>query len=325
MKKLIIVGIMFLVLPFYTFAQGATSTSVNVTGTVTLKDAGLLPGDFFYFFDKLGESINIAFTFNKENKARKHIEYAKERVAEINEVLKNEKAVVGDIADAKKDFEERIAEVAVILQDGGMEATEASKLALEIDDELDSSKEALREIFKHHKNRSSNAEEKLITLMASLPKGDPQLAGLSKALESITKEKDDSIKIEDDLDIDFVDEKDIFENIMGKQISSQKHTDEATELMTSLGGLIPGGAVISAKALLKKADDANTRGDFDLAKKLSKQAKDILEKASDVLEENEDENEIDDELDIDGSLDDSSIRNLEQEIEKGDRMLDGLR
>ena len=46
-------------------------------------------------------------------------------------------------------------------------------------------------------------------MIASLSPTDPQIHGLTQALESITKEKGDTMKEEDDLDGDLMDEKDI--------------------------------------------------------------------------------------------------------------------
>ena len=43
---------------------------------------GIKPGSIFYFFDTAAENIVLFFTFNPENKAKKALEYADERLAE---------------------------------------------------------------------------------------------------------------------------------------------------------------------------------------------------------------------------------------------------
>ncbi|MDP3015188.1 MAG: DUF5667 domain-containing protein [bacterium] len=53
-------------------------------------NAGVKPGSFFYFFDTAFEKVNLFFTFNPEKKARKALEYADERLAEVGAVAKEE-------------------------------------------------------------------------------------------------------------------------------------------------------------------------------------------------------------------------------------------
>lgn len=311
MNKSIFAGLLIVVVPFITYAQTGTVGTEKAVGVITVKNPGLLPGDFFYFLDKLGETINLAFTFNKEKKARKHIEYAEERIAEMKEVLKSENSRLEDIKDVKDDFDLRIKIATDIVKsekDGGKDV---SGLARELDEELESSKDDLREILKGHKDRSSNAEERLIMQIASLSQGDPQLPGLTRALEMVSKEKDDSVKEEDDIDDDFASIEDALEEIMGKQISSKKHAEEVAQMATSLAGQVPDQAISSSRALLKKASDANARGDFESARKYSKEAKEILKDAVELKEENEDEAN---DLMEDGLVPDDTLRDLEDRI-----------
>lgn len=51
---------------------------------------GVKPGNFFYFFDTSFEKIGLFFTFSPEKKARRALQYADERLAEI-EVIAEEK------------------------------------------------------------------------------------------------------------------------------------------------------------------------------------------------------------------------------------------
>jgi len=57
-------------------------------------NAGVKPGSFFYFFDTTFEKVNLFFTFNPEKKAKKALEYADERLAEI-EAVAEEKTRTG--------------------------------------------------------------------------------------------------------------------------------------------------------------------------------------------------------------------------------------
>ncbi|MDO8443337.1 MAG: DUF5667 domain-containing protein [bacterium] len=75
MKKLITLSILFISLTFVAPIQASAATS-----------AGLKPGNFFYIFDTVSEKIGLFFTFNPENKAKKALGYADERLAEIEAI-----------------------------------------------------------------------------------------------------------------------------------------------------------------------------------------------------------------------------------------------
>lgn len=73
MKKLFLMaGILLLIAPIFAF--GATTK------------AGLTPKHIFYFLDQASEGVSLFFTFNPENKAKKALKYADERLAEIEAV-----------------------------------------------------------------------------------------------------------------------------------------------------------------------------------------------------------------------------------------------
>ncbi|MFZ2831551.1 MAG: DUF5667 domain-containing protein, partial [Minisyncoccia bacterium] len=84
MNKFLFASFVLVAVPFVSFAQApvptlygsatVTPTRVVTSATVTPTRPGFVPGDFFYFLDRFSESINLTLTFNKENKARKHIE-----------------------------------------------------------------------------------------------------------------------------------------------------------------------------------------------------------------------------------------------------------
>jgi len=91
MKKILsILSILFILFAFIAPIQVSAATS-----------AGIKPGSFFYFFDTTFENISLFFTFGSENKAKKALEYADERLAEAKESADEnnpkavEKAMVG--------------------------------------------------------------------------------------------------------------------------------------------------------------------------------------------------------------------------------------
>ncbi|HBB43794.1 MAG: hypothetical protein UW27_C0002G0070 [Parcubacteria group bacterium GW2011_GWA1_44_13] len=330
MNKFIIAGIMLISSPFVSFAQTSTTTVTQATGTVTvtttISNPGFLPGDFFYFLDRWTEALNMALTFNNEKKARKHLENAKERAAEMGEVLKNPEAKLDDVKSTKDDLDTEIGDATSLVKGEKDKGNDVSKLAHELDDELDSIREALKDIFKEHRNESSRAETEIRAKLAALAPGDPQIPGLTQALASIMKEKNDTDKEDGDLDGDLEDDQDLLDDGMGKENSAQKHIDEAVRLkarLDAMAGELPASVVAAYQDLLAKAKAADARGDFETAKDLSKQAKKVLEKIQDAVEE-ADNAMKDSDSDNDEEVDESDVNKLEEEIKKGERMMEGL-
>ena len=88
------------------------TTSFLFTGTVyaqdeELPDPGITPDSPFYFFDKLGKNIGMFFTFGPENKARKALKYAEERLAEARVMAEKNKAKA--LRNAADDYDEFMA------------------------------------------------------------------------------------------------------------------------------------------------------------------------------------------------------------------------
>lgn len=335
MKKLLIAGAVLMFMPTVSFAQTSTTNVTQATGTVTvtttITNPGLLPGDFFYFLDRWSEALNMALTFNNENKARKHLENAKERVAEMNEVLKDPKAKLEDVKRTKDDFDTDISDATSLVKGEKDKGNDVSELSRDLDDELDSVREALKDIFKEHKNESSRAEDVIRAKLATLAPGDPQIQGLTQALESIMKEKNDADKEDGDIDSDLDDKQKLFEEGMGKEISAQKHIDEAIRLkarLDAMTGEFPAGVVASYQDLLSKAQAADARGDFEMAKDLSKQAKKILEGAKSLIEEADTRRMgmpvIGGKMEDGTDVGEKDVNDLENEIKKGERMMEGL-
>ncbi len=72
----------------------------------TETSAGIKPGQFLYFFDTTFEKVGLFFTFGSENKAKKALEYADERLAEAKESANenNPKAVEKAMAGYKEEI-----------------------------------------------------------------------------------------------------------------------------------------------------------------------------------------------------------------------------
>lgn len=326
MKKLLIAGAVLMFVPFASFAQTATTTVVPETAVTTITNPGLLPGDFFYFLDRWSEALNLALTFNKENKARKHLEFAKERIAEMGKVLENPSAKLEDVKSVKDNFDAQVADAVALVKSEKDSGADVADLARELDDELDASKSELKDILHGHQNDKSRAEAEIRAKLASLSPTDPQVQGLTQALESITKEKGDAMKEEDGLDGDFMDEQALFEEVMGKEMSAEKHMEQALRLRDRIGQGLSEELSTSSEKLMKDAQAAIKRGDFESANRMSQQAQSALEKVREMRRDiNIGAPVIDGMMDSGaGDVGESNVNGLENEINKGENMMNDL-
>lgn len=292
MNKFLFASFVLVAVPFVSFAQApvptlygsatVTPTRVVASATVTPTRPGFVPGDFFYFLDRFSESINLTLTINKENKARKHIEIAKERVAEMDQVLKAGEATLADVASAKANFDTQIAEAALIVKAQKDNGADVANLAREFDDELDLSREILQDIYKNHRNKTIQAEAEIRAKLSALLAGDPQIKGLTQALDSVTKEKQTVMSAEGDVDAEIVEEQIIFEDVMGQHMSAGKHMEQAMRLRDKLQAELPAGAATTSQKFINGAEDAIKRGDFKSAKLMFKEAEHMIGEAIDM-------------------------------------------
>ncbi len=86
MKRIIlIIFLSFLVLlSTKVHAEVITQNDEDIVDKLT--NAGSIPGDLFYKFDRFLESVSLIITFNEEKKVEKYMLYAEERLAEINQL-----------------------------------------------------------------------------------------------------------------------------------------------------------------------------------------------------------------------------------------------
>ncbi|MFA5997754.1 MAG: DUF5667 domain-containing protein [Candidatus Paceibacterota bacterium] len=317
MKKIVIAGTLLLVTPFVSLAQTTTTATTQAPVVTAVVDSGLVPGDFFYFFDRWTETMNLALTFNNEKKARKYLEYAKERVAEMSEVLKDPQATLADVASARDNFGEQISLAATLVKGEKDKGADVKNLARELDDELDNSRDALKSILKDHKDKSSRAGEVIRAKLAGLSPTDPQVQGLTQALLSITKEKADADKEDGDIDTEIKDEQDLFEEVMGKELSAERHLSEVLRLRNLVGQGLPEGSLMEGDKFMKNAEEAIKRGDFEGAKQMSEKAQHAIENVREMQDDMDGEKTED-------SIDDSEVKNLEEEIKRGEKMMEEL-
>jgi len=197
MKKLTALSILLISLAFVAPAQASAATNAGVT-----------PGSFFYFFDTTFENISLLFTFSPEQKAQKALEYADERLAEI-EAIAEEKNPDG-VKTAIANYESNIAlatEKSKEVKDKGQAETLLNSIAdnnsknqevltailIKVPDEA---KEAITQAIEASKKGQEEATKQIAELKGEVEKLKNEVAELKakdeelgKVIEELGKQK----------------------------------------------------------------------------------------------------------------------------------------
>lgn len=134
-------------------------------------NAGIKPNSFLYFFDTTFEKVNLFFTFNPEKKAKIALEYADERLAEV-ETLTGDK----DSSSIKSVMDNYTANVAL--------ATEKSK---EVKDQ-----QASENLFNTISDNASKNQEVLAGVLDKVP--EEARDAILNAIEASKKEQEEAGK-----------------------------------------------------------------------------------------------------------------------------------
>jgi len=156
MKKIITLFTMFLLFGIVSFVSAAPTAvptlygenNTNINDTVEIVEAGTVPGDFLYSFDKAFDNLNVALTFNKEKKVEKSLRVADERLAETESLLER-----GD---------NKNAEIAQKNYDNQMNKTKATFSSIDAKDE-----DSLRSLAKIQENIDRH-EQRVLAVKAKV-------------------------------------------------------------------------------------------------------------------------------------------------------------
>lgn len=115
---------------------------------------------------------------------------------------------------------------------------------------------------------------------------------------------------------------------MGKELSAQKHLEQAMRQRDRMEGL-PADLSISSEKLMRDAQSAMNRGDFESAKRISEDAESEIKKAREMRGDfNPDMYKTDPILyrtmENGTDLGESNVNGVEQEIQKSERMMENL-
>ncbi len=191
-------------------------------------DAGTTPDSALHGLDKAFERISLAFTFNKEKKAEKHLRYAEERLAELKVMIDKEKLEYSDelVEEYDNNLEEanEIAKTAKLLKEDKTKLTELVALAtskhLSV---LDKVKEQVPEQAKESITKSKEAsikgnQESLKVLAAENPEKAAEIA-MDVAEGRINKAKQSADEGNDEEAIEAVEEYEKYAQF-GEEISA---------------------------------------------------------------------------------------------------------
>lgn len=326
MKKIVLTIVSLVLLPQVTFAQTSTSTVTTTMATttvaaittatttvpqtpVTLKDPGLVPGDFFYFLDRLVESLNSFVTIRDESKAQVALEHAQERAAEIAVLIQKDGATSDDVKKIKVDFDNDVKKATTIL---------SAKNKVDLNEDLKTTHEMLKQVYRtHHENIKHNEKQFREQMKQAIEKGDSALQNeLDEKLKKIKEEKDVVVRdgnLENEMDDENDDEnkdmrKDNEEATSQPNINAaQAHVENAQRAREQYVELTKTQKVEATQAT------KNTLATFD----------ELLNKAKIALSENDTENAIEYAKDaikvLDDNKQDLSDKDTEEEFFKDDK------
>lgn len=146
-------------------AQDEVNSSIDSEEVV---DAGAKPGSVLYGFDRFGENVRMAFTFNKAKKAKYGLKIAEERLAEAKELSeKGEKERAKKATENHEKIMKKVQENIEAIESNGNDET--SKKAIEetysLEERLQKHREKVAEvhsgILERLRNESNMSEEQI--------------------------------------------------------------------------------------------------------------------------------------------------------------------
>src|SRR3989344_1318691 len=290
MKK-IFISSTFALVALFVFAGG---TAFAQSPQVALPSAGLTPESNFYFLDKFGEALREFFTFNPEGKAHLQITFASERIAEIKVILETKGVEAKGFEVAQARLQAHLGDAAEIVIKQKGKGKDVSKLAKELDDDVDEVQSALVDSFKAEKQVLEAKEDELkAQLKAAHRVGDTtKEEALAQELGQVKAQKELLELKEDDIEDELEAEEEKIEEQMEAQEKAEKAVREAEEERQEVideaaeeGVELPANAFAEFDGLLAQAKSALQAGNFVEAKNLAKRAEKSLDQIEKTIEE----------------------------------------
>ncbi|MFC1991637.1 DUF5667 domain-containing protein [Chloroflexota bacterium] len=144
-----------------------------------LPDPGTTPDSAFYFMDKWGKSLSLAFTFNAERKAQKALRYADERMAEIDAMMAKNK--IKEATKAANEYQNCLGIATKNMEQAKLKGADVSEqMALVagkhlgyLSDSTANATEDARILLTQTRERAMTCQE---TALKNMAQGDPEKA-----------------------------------------------------------------------------------------------------------------------------------------------------
>ncbi|MFB5613701.1 MAG: DUF5667 domain-containing protein [Candidatus Nitrosomaritimum yanchengensis] len=101
-----------------------TIPSIYAQSIDDLPEPGTTPDSFVYGFKKAFEGLDLAFTFNQNDKVAKHLKFAELRLSEANAMV--QKGMPEQVDDLTKDYEKQVSDAKKIADSASKAADKAS-------------------------------------------------------------------------------------------------------------------------------------------------------------------------------------------------------
>ena len=299
MKKNIITAMILVGAPFISFAQNTPPAGLIAQ---TLPDAGLVPGNFWYFLDRFGETLNTFYTFKAESKARLALEHAQERAAEINILLAEKTADAPEVKAIREDFNQELVRAGAAIAGVKNDDAETASRIQEIRKTFENSKEALVDVYNKHENVRESKKNDILKDLAKEKTGTPRDSSLKEDLMKV----EDEVRVlrdqRDSIEHGFSQEGERFDGVLGAQVSAQNALDHAPRARAQFvsemtrRGFNSDPAVTSAladfDALVVKAKQAFADKDFENSKEYAHDAESMLADARSEVSFQKDEEDF---------------------------------
>lgn len=174
MKKLSIVLLICILSVTFCF-----SGTVYAQEDEVLPDPGITPDSPFYFADRWAEQLSLMFTFRGEARVQKALQYAEERLAEMDAMLaRNKVRATTEAADGYNNCLAIATQAMERAREKGINTSEVVALAASkhievLDDSIAGAPENAQSILTQARERARTCQE---TALCSLAQGDPEEA-----------------------------------------------------------------------------------------------------------------------------------------------------
>ncbi|MBU6141553.1 hypothetical protein KGO95_00350 [Patescibacteria group bacterium] len=292
-----VTAVSLLLVPVMAFAQtttGTTTTAAPATTTVAtttgpvLPTAALTPASPFYFLTQWGEALQEFFTFSPEAKAQLELQFAAQRIAEINTMIQDQGANAPGIAVAQAGLAANIAKANTAVTQVKSSGGNVAALAQNLSQAITQQKITLQNVF-------ADAQGKVVAqqteLQQKLQEADrvgstTQAQEIAQQLSSLQTQKTALVQHQDNATKELSDAGDTVDTNLNSASASDAQGAINDVLNNRANALVQNPALnltLVDKAI-SDAQDMLTKGDDQAATELAKQAADALDRAKNAAE-----------------------------------------